>query len=420
MSEEMLAPPRVAARAYGVFVACLAGATILIGLILATCGTFTIGDVARRAAGVAAIAGAVIWGYAALVRYARRLPPEKMPFVHAVIGGLGPMSFYAVIWPMIRGTSWGDMLPMVAWMVPFMFGTTLIAGGVTRRVGESLHCPKCEYEYAYAEPADAPLRCPECGAHWIGLLKKGRRVRSPRMMTAGIVVCTLGLLIASPVFYMRSLAPQLPTGVLCASVYVNPGSSFGAWEELAKRPLSEGWIRRLAAMAIERRARMSFDLGTNGWFEAMVGAGKMPDDLARQWYHAGWRAELDVPARVKLGDGITAKIRVFHAAGGSSMCLGVMFGGYEAGDSTTPIGRREKTEWAHELDPQNFEGHRDAFVQTLTAGHAGALRVRATYWLVYLPSFMEQLHWQEDGTPLPPTNALWFEKVVVEKAVRVD
>jgi hypothetical protein len=41
------------------------------------------------------------------------------------------------------------------------------------------------------------------------------------------------------------------------------------------------------------------------------------------------------------------------------------------------------------------------------------------YWVVHQPTFND-LAWQADGTPARPSAALWFERVEVEKRVRVE
>ncbi len=63
--------------------------------------------------------------------------------------------------------------------VTVSWGIKLIRSGVKGvRVGESLHCPNCDYELG-VEPEEAPIRCPECGAAWLGRWVNGELRKSP-------------------------------------------------------------------------------------------------------------------------------------------------------------------------------------------------------------------------------------------------
>lgn len=420
MNEDLLSTPTFTVRKCAVLVSCVSSLSLAFGAFLAIRGTISPAMFAWRVGEVGVLGGALVAVYAWLYRWSLRARPERLPWIHSLISSIGMMVFYGSLGLMLRDTPLGHSAPVFWWIVPFIFATTLIGGGVTRRVGESRHCPQCEYEYAYDDPEDAPARCPECGTPWLGRLKKGRRVRSVRMIVTGVILATVAAIVGNPVFYMGSLAPHLPTPMLCASVYLSPESSFGAWEELAGRAPSDAWIRRLGALALERRSRNSNDFGPGLWFEAMMTAGKVPKGLETEWYRAGWRAELDVPARANAGDAFTARIRVLHAAGGTRSCMGVMFGGYTIGDATSPLGRLNKTTWAYELAPGALDAHREVFAQAVTPERPGRLRVRATFWLVYQPSFTDELKWQPDGTPVRPSAALWFEKFELEEVVRVE
>jgi DNA-directed RNA polymerase subunit RPC12/RpoP len=367
---------------------------------------------------IAFLFAALIWLYARLMRAAQRIKPERMPMIHAAVGGAGMILFNGAFAVMLHGTPFGDGVQFGS-MIPLMIGMTLAVGGWSRRVGESMHCPQCEYELGFSAEADAPIRCPECGTGWLGRLKKGRRVRSPRLVAAGIAISLTGMIVFNPIFYMGALAPHLPTPLLYASLYVSPKHAFTVWDELTTRPLDSEWTRIMAERVLAQRGKNQYDNSPGRWFETIIARGEMPKALAERFYREGFQAELLVPKHVKAGEAFTASLRVSRAAQGSST-IGLMFAGYAIDDSPARLGRRDKTLWAFELHPGVLSRHRDVLAQTLTAYNPGEVRVRAVYWLVYQPSFRDELTWQADGSPATPTAANWFQRIELEQPVRVE
>lgn len=401
-------------------VTAIAGASLVLGAILAWRDIISWKTFAVRAVFAACFAATLIGACAYIARLAGRTPPERVPVLQAIASVLLMAAIYGFAVVMLRGTAFGAGVTPFLTMLPVMFGGTLIAAGIGRRVGTSLHCPTCDYEFAFADRDDAPDKCPECGCAWIGRLNTGRREKSTPMIVAGTIIVATIFMMWIPLLFMGSLAPHLPTPLLRLVATQSSGSAHRTWDELSRRPLDADSIRRLAEVAIERRARTTFDVGAGKWLDNMLAAGSLPGDLEERYFRAGFRAELAVPSRVKAGAAFTANLRVAHAAVTSNPCLGVMFAGYTLGDGDEQAGRAEKTAWSHELVPGAFQSKRDAFPHTLKIDRPGECRVRATYWLVYLPSFMDPLQWQPDGTPVPPPGALWFERIDLEKTVIVE
>ncbi|MBM4109009.1 MAG: hypothetical protein FJ255_09425 [Phycisphaerae bacterium] len=415
MHQDLLAPPKLTVRTYAKFVSGLSVLAVVMGVAMAAAGSLTLGELAGKAALIALLATAAVLAYAGLMRVARRARPERMPLIHAAVSATGMIAMFAVFGLLLRGTTAWSGQPFT-WMIPVMVGVTLAMGGWGRRVGESMHCPKCEYEFWFDVGAAAPDRCPECGLAWLGKLRKGRRVRSPRLVAAGVALALGGTLVLNQGFYLGALAPHLPTPVLYASLYVSPQSTCSSWDELAKRALSPGWTRTMGERVLRARGNTPFDYGPSRWFEAMAAAGSIPPDLSGRFYREGIRAELRVPGRVKAGEAFTAQLRMTRAAWGSAL----MFAGYAVGDEEALLGRHPELVWAHELGPGGFLRHRDVLAHTLRADHRGATRVRAVYWVVYQPSFWDDSAWRPDGTPVAPSGATWFERVELEKTVRVE
>jgi hypothetical protein len=319
-----------------------------------------------------------------------------------------------------RGTVLGRSFAQLWWQPPAMFGLMLAGGGVARRAGDTLHCPRCEYEFRFPNPDDAPIRCPECGSAWLGLLRKGKRVRSPRLIAAGLATAALFFVVLQPVFYMRWLAPHLPTPLLFASLYASPKTWYSAWDELASRPLDAWSIRTMAERVLVVRRADQYDSAPAKWFEAMTTAGKIPPELLERYYREGVDAELVVPAHVKAGERFRAKLRVRTVAGTSgSQQIGLFFGGYRVNEGPAR-GKRAETLWAFSLRPDVFSTSKDSVPTELQAPASGSARVTVEYWVVYLPSFGETLSWRADGTPARPAQAAWFQRIELEKTVRVE
>lgn len=415
MKQDLLAPPKLSTRSYAKIVGAVSILMLLGGITLAVLDVFTIRELAGRAALVIALAVGAIWLYSRLMRLALRVRPERLPLIHAVIGVLMMVGALAQIVLIAPGAS--RFMPW--WQIPVMFGFTLAQGGWGRRVGESLHCPNCEYECRFDDPADTPTRCSECGTPWLGRMKKGRRVRSPATIAAGIALALVGFIVLSPIVYMRTLGSHLPTPLLYSVLYLCPGGAYGGWTEMANRPLDPRWTAALAARVLDHRTDNQYDNAPSQWLEPMITAGKVPPDLADRFYREAFQAQLLVPKRVKAGEPFAARLRVTSACDGKSV-LGLMFAGYSIGDEPARHGRADKTTWAFTLRPGVFQHYTDVLPQTLTAGHPGIVQVHALYWVVLQPSFRDELKWQADGTPAKPSAALWFERIELEQTVQVE
>jgi len=308
-------------------------------------------------------------------------------------------------------------LGLGASMLPILAGFMLIASGLTRRVGDTKHCPGCEYEYRFTDD-DAPIRCPECGQGWLGRLKTGRRVRSPRRIVAGVLVAVVFSIAFQPIFWLGSVARFLPTPVLGSIVYLLPETSGDGWDELSSRKLSEGWTLTLAKRFLSYRATTGTHLyGGDNWFNAMNAGGSLAPDLVERYYRESFVAELAGPSTARVGEAFDVKLRIRHAA--TSGSCGIIFGGYAAADQAFPRPRVEMT-WMYSLSPSPLEPYKDVLPQQITADKRGPLRVRATYWLVFQGSFGGEVEADAEGSPKRPPNADWFERVELERTIMVE
>jgi predicted RNA-binding Zn-ribbon protein involved in translation (DUF1610 family) len=412
MKKDLLAPPKMPPRTYAKVMGGVGAAAIALGTTLSVLSGGSLYSALARAFIVVGLAAAAIWAYSATLRIAHRSKPERLPLIHAFTTSLSLLTIMGSISLMIP--AFRAMAPW--WQVPFMFGLTFASGGWGRRVGDSMHCPSCDYEFNFDEH-DAPIRCPECGTPWLGRLKRGRRVRSLRLAALGVALALFGGLLMNPIFYMPWIGPSLPTPLLYAALYASPRSMFQCWDELARRQLSPRWTSSMAERVMGYRKSSSWDQSPAKWLETQISAGQVPDDLATRFYAEGFQARLVVPSRATAGKPIDACLRITQASDGNST-LGVMFAGYAVDDGPL-IDRAGGCVWAYQLRPGVLASYHDDFRSVLRAPHPGTARVRAVFWVIYQPSF-NSLTWQPDGTPERPPKAAWYERRELEATVRVD
>jgi hypothetical protein len=412
MNQALLAPPKMPVRAYakvngGITIALITG-----GVVYSFFTERTLLSTALRALLVLLLTAASIRIYIALVQRAQQLTPARLPLILPFMSSLGFCTIMAAACLMFP--SFVHIAPW--WQLPLMFGLTLAGAGWGRRFGDSMHCPACEYEFNF-DKDDAPARCPECGTPWLGHLKRGRRIRSPRLMALGIALAFFGGLILNPIFYMPAIGPSLPTPLLYTSLYLSPANMYQCWDALGQRNLSPRWTSIMADRVLSYRNRAPWDTSPAQWLEARIAANQLSAAQTERYYKESFAATLAIPAHVKVNEPFTASLRVTRAAMGKSV-LAIMFGGYRIDDGPA-IGRQNGSAWTHNLAPGVLATSRSALETTLTADHPGESQVRAVFWVVHQPSFSDQLSWQADGTPAPPT-ASWFERRELSATLRVD
>jgi len=415
--------PRLCALLVGIFTLL----ALFVGSYRVLTGDISWSQYAIRAAISVALGAAAVGAYALVRRFARRASPERTPYFHIAPMLISMVLFYVLSW--IHLTPWlFTAVGSAMWIFPFSIGTTLMSGGWVHRKGDSQHCPRCEYEFNFPDPNDAPIRCPECGSGWLGMLRKGRRVKSNRMILAGVAVVLGSMLIFHPVFYMGWLGRNAPTSILYTALYIAPRSGYFAWGELAKRPLDPEWAAHMGDRILANRARGTSDSSACEWFEAAITSNSVTPEQVERYYAESLIAEIRAPNAVQAGKSFRVSISVKNAPPSGARQMGIMFAGYsivEPGEQKTTddegerVGRRHATLWRHEMRTRVFDSRGDVLQETLIAPAQGDFEVRAVYWLVHQPNFSENLKWQDDGTPERPAAAVWFERVELKRTVRV-
>src|SRR5262245_48947993 len=152
MNQDLLAPPKFKPRGFAAVIGVVAALPAVGGIWFAIAGYWSLWELGWRLSVVIGVWAAVVFGYARMFRNAHRRRPERMVFLHMTVG----MSTFVVMGISMRimlgGTGIASGMGF-GFMVPMLAGGFLICGGLVRRVGESLHCPRCEYEFGF-EPTD--------------------------------------------------------------------------------------------------------------------------------------------------------------------------------------------------------------------------------------------------------------------------
>lgn len=158
------------------------------------------------------------------------------------------------------------------------------------RVGKSLHCPACDYEYSCAEgsPVDLTERCPECGCEWTGRWVKGRR-DVPWTPTLVLAVCAaIGFL-----FVARNIAISTGFGLERAPVWLIERSIRSGgfarydleslWLALRERTLDPQTESRLADYAVCSLREENHPTAASDWLSDLFKNGRMSTALLKKY-----------------------------------------------------------------------------------------------------------------------------------------
>lgn len=319
------------------------------------------------------------------------------------------------------------------------------------RRGPEPRCAVCGYDLTGAPvPWSQDDRCPECG----GLFRRtGGTVQGQRRVHRGllafgalILVGQFGLLIysvASPLTGGNRFISLLPTGSLILEV-TRQGTGFtrDQWAELNTRTLTPGDEARLARGLIELRACNHYmDPAAEAWLDAHAKSGGMSHDLLERLCAEWLDIWLVAPARGRVGEplvlGLAGDYRGgFGRGGGAALVARIVFDGFRIGDDPALQSRAATSIHGLRLMPEELWTQRsrgslgsrpqalgDRSPQLIVTPHApGALRIRATVWIIINPQAggLNPVFWNDDGTPELPADAVWTRRVELEHTIDVD
>jgi hypothetical protein len=238
--------------------------------------------------------------------------PVWVRFVLAISGMVGMFSAFALVDPsMFRGLLGQPtalFIPLCFFTVPV--GVSFLVHGLKgKRKGESLHCPKCDYELG-VEESEAPRRCPECGEPWLGRWVKGAKVRSKPMIWIGCVLLLIFAMLLSAGFTPLGSAVlgMLPTRTVLSIAAMDAwGHNSRAWAELNKRTLTAQDEAAFATSLLDRRLAAGYLYGAPAaWLENAIdnggAAGPLPATLHERYYAEWFEPKIDIPDEVEQGE----------------------------------------------------------------------------------------------------------------------
>lgn len=198
---------------------------------------------------------------------------------------------------------WSQMLPfLVPWLLLFE---------TQRRRGESLHCPRCDYEFDYAVDGSVghSPRCPECGTAWLDQLVKGRK--APRRWRVAVYIgsltCALLVLVTTASRERSWMTAYAPTAVLLHHIASAPEigarETDAVWAELANRtldPVTESVLVNQIVDSIRGSRRGPASNAMHRWFEGVIQTGRVPQSVVDRYLEHRVSATLELQS---LDDG---------------------------------------------------------------------------------------------------------------------
>jgi hypothetical protein len=318
-------------------------------------------------------------------------------------------------------------------MIPFMLGLLLLMSNWKRREGAVSFCAACGYQRAPGLQRVELTQCPECGENWnqIGGVKHGVVKRRAGRTAAGVALAAIGLaLIASPVYLGSWQAKILPTGSLIHEISrPNSGFVMNEWAELNRRALSGVQIVTLAEGLLAKRLSKSYcDRDDDNWLVAQIAADALPRELVERYYTEALDVCIIGPTQAKVGETITLAIGTHYRAGGGRNPAPVaLISGFFVNDDPEPKGRQAAGIDGIMLGQRRLHyGGEDAGpgngpALSIVPDEPGTISVRLELWIAHAPmGTVNQITWQEDGTPMKPAGTVRMEHRTIEHVIDVS
>jgi len=329
-----------------------------------------------------------------------------------------------------------SLLGGALWIVPMTVGFSLIGSGTMRRIGTERFCIRCDYPFI---DAPAVIRCPECGAGWLGAFGTvtGRRQASRVLVVIGVVcaVGAFGLQMAATA-YQSTFMRAMPTSLLIHQAATTRSFDNAYWAALVRRTLTPEQERALALGLLDARlAGNGFSAQDEGWIDGRVRAGVLPGTLVERYF-----AEMVGPARIRVVDqpaGAPAAVLQVEAALRTNLRNTqdprIVAEGWWVDGVFTPTPDTGAVRSTYSLAAgQAMTGSINAVRLTLppltsvAPGPAGAVRVKFVGWIAIgpFPGVAWQATWsappgQPGATPTVPGATSWMRRIEVETDVDV-
>ncbi len=332
-----------------------------------------------------------------------------------------------IMWPGVVLSSPGALIPFAA-MVPAAGIAIMVSSLRHRRVGDSLHCPKCDYELGCA-PEDAPIRCPECGHPWLGSWLKGASRRDPRraLLGAGIIVVGCFPMLLTFTSLGTAAVGVLPTrGLIALTAYDAWGHHKAAWSELLSRQLSSDERDALAVNLLDLRLSDGYLYGTPAsWLDDAATRRTIPQPLIDRYYTEWFVPRLEAPAVVRRGT--TPQVRLFAAdhKGGPGLYMYVRVESASVDGQPLDPAKVQNGGWTFSLTfSQNAQSDPviPRFVVAVDTSVLGEHHLAARLLTCVMPSSMsppDELLYGSNGHAIAPPGAIYFGHADVAATIRV-
>jgi hypothetical protein len=333
----------------------------------------------------------------------------------------------------------GVMSSPEAFVFPLCIGTLpwgikLIRRGVKGvRAGESLHCPRCEYELGVL-PDEAPIRCPECGAAWLGRWVKGELRKSPARMWWGVALLLPFLFAVATWFSPLGAAGlgMLPTRAVISIAALDAwGHNARAWAELNNRTLTAQDEAKLAESLLDVRRREGYLYGPPAsWMQAAaIGggtAGPLPQALQDRYFEEWFEPVIDIPDQVAVGQSCPILIQGTQRTGGATVWMYMWVEGLTVDGAPVDVEywRMLSTGWIYTLylDPRAGIGQPEVRSRPLMldTNTPGTRRIHAIIYKCVIPrGAVPAVGPVVNGVQTPPAGAVYFKRVELDKTVVV-
>ncbi|MBX3381191.1 MAG: hypothetical protein KF805_13940 [Phycisphaeraceae bacterium] len=252
-------------------------------------------------------------------------------------GAFGAILLYIFIVPP------GRLLPPNATLciLAGLAGARLLYSGLTRRVGNTLHCSRCNYHIV---DTSLPRRCPECAGVWAHRLVRGRITRSTRLVSAGVLLLFIFTLAPVPRLEISRafIRRQMSTAwiVSQASESLKDGLVYDAdlWRELGKRTLTDQQAQTLADLVLRHTASNTLrDFASMTWLENLVFSGKAPRRAADAFMELSIAFQLSAPQNVYAGRNVPLRIQALELRRLPRDRIAIYLETVTDDDDTTPI-----------------------------------------------------------------------------------
>ncbi|MFO0861421.1 MAG: hypothetical protein U0570_12780 [Phycisphaerales bacterium] len=315
-------------------------------------------------------------------------------------GAVGAIAIYIAVVPPRK------LLPPNATLciLSGLAGARLLYSGWTRRVGNTLHCSRCNYEIT---DTSMPRRCPECSGVWAHRLVRGRIDRNTNLIGVGIVLLFLASLSPFPrlevsrSFIRRQFSTNWLIAQAIESLNENAAHDPGLWRELSKRTFTDQQIQPLTdrIQRLLEKGPIS-DPGAEWWLEQLVFDGRAPRKTADDFMDRYLTFQLRLPVTAFTGRSVPVVVESLELRRLPRDRIALFLESVVEDTDPTPLARSSKWELLSDStlrparqQPMGFPPttpnppNSEALGEVAAVAHAlpGTTTVRAKLWVALIP-----------------------------------